>query len=254
MYPSDQTVRMSAQAKPRTRLTLELCGRVLRSLDFKWLLASPELSRQCWAMLSFLRDFFGGVRKGAAQDAIASDDAMVDFIATRAAHVCQTALYGYLQKRMGTRSREIFQDPMFAEPLGVSREAMLVHCLSDLTIFAVAEAVAESGLDSAGLTDLAERWFRDAYRSVQAGVTDGDLSEAVRDLRDRASRTDWARAAEREGAFTASPQGLVDCAPVIDDLKDLDAEIVRNSVRFRWTDVRRQFRERVDRAAFAGLR
>lgn len=190
------------------------------------------------------------MQKAALQDAIDTEDAMIDFIATRAAHVCQTALYGYLQKRMGTRSREIFQDPMFAEPLAVAREAMLVHCLSDLTIFAVAETAADSGLHAAGLTDRAEAWFRQAYRNIQPEIGDGDLSVAAHRLRERAARTNWQAAAEREGAFTASPQGLVDCAPVIDDLKELDADIVRNSVRFRWTDVRRQFRERVDRAAF----
>ena len=67
----------------------------------------------------------------------------------------------------------------------------------------------------------------------------------------RLTEIDWNVAAEREGAFTESPPGLVTCVPVIDDFKELDGEIVRNSVRFRWTDVRRQLRERVEPAAFA---
>ena len=35
-------------------------------------------------------------------------------------------------------------------------------------------------------------------------------------------------------------------APVKDELKELDEEIVRNSVRFRWQEVRRDFARHVD--------
>ena len=36
---------------------------------------------------------------------------------------------------------------------------------------------------------------------------------------------------------------------MVDELKQLDAEIVRNSVRFRWIEVRRDLREMLDAAA-----
>jgi hypothetical protein len=38
----------------------------------------------------------------------------------------------------------------------------------------------------------------------------------------------------------------VRCAPVLDELKQLDEEIVRNSVRFRWQQVRRDFARFLD--------
>jgi hypothetical protein len=55
-----------------------------------------------------------------------------------------------------------------------------------------------------------------------------------------------------EAAFTESPAGLVRWAPVIDELKQLDEEIVRNSVRFRWQEVRRDFARHLDARAMLG--
>jgi hypothetical protein len=51
------------------------------------------------------------------------------------------------------------------------------------------------------------------------------------------------------GAFAGSERDLVRHAPVIEDFKRLDGEIVGSSIRFRWRDVREQFGKRVDGAA-----
>ena len=46
--------------------------------------------------------------------------------------------------------------------------------------------------------------------------------------------------------FSESPRTLVECAPIVEELKLLDEEIVRNSVRFRWQEVRRELRRDLD--------
>lgn len=199
-------------------------------------------------MFQVLRDLFGGVRQGAREDAIATDAAMIDFISTRSAHVAQASLYGYLRTRMGTRQREIFQDERFVEPLKIAREAMLGFCLSDLVVFAVATAE----VDDTDRVPLARRWYREAALAANPDWVEEHLEDAAARFDTRLAHTDWQVAGEREGAFTESPRGLVEAAPVVDAFKELDSEIVRNSVRFRWTDVRRQLRERIDRAAFRG--
>lgn len=197
-------------------------------------------------MLRIFRELFGGVRQGTREDGIADEAAMIEFISTRAAHVAQSSLYGYLRTRMGTREREIFQDERFAEPLKTARDAMLAHCLSDLVVFAAATVEASD----AGRETMALRWYRMAALAADADWAELHQDDALERFAARLARTDWQAAAEREGAFTESPNGLVAAAPVIDAFKELDGEIVRNSVRFRWTDVRRQLRERVDRTAF----
>jgi hypothetical protein len=63
------------------------------------------------------------------------------------------------------------------------------------------------------------------------------------------ARTNWLAVGKDEAAFTESPTGLVRWAPVMDELKELDEEIVRNSVRFRWQEVRRDFSRHLDSQA-----
>lgn len=195
-------------------------------------------------ILSIVRDFFQGTRESLRADKIDTDAAMIEFIATRAAHVAQTSLYGYLRTRMGTREREIFQDAEFAEPLKTARETMLMLCLSDLVVFAASQIETDQA-------SLAKRWYRAAAREADSGLPEEVFADGFARFEARLTHIDWAAAAEREGAFTESPGGLVAAAPVIEDLKQLDGEIVRNSVRFRWTDVRRQLRERINPQAFS---
>ena len=42
------------------------------------------------------------------------------------------------------------------------------------------------------------------------------------------------------------PSALVEWAPIVDELKQMDEEIVINSVRFRWQKVRQDLREALD--------
>ncbi|MFZ1907460.1 MAG: hypothetical protein WAU52_00085 [Burkholderiales bacterium] len=46
--------------------------------------------------------------------------------------------------------------------------------------------------------------------------------------------------------FNQIPRNLVDCAAIAEELKLVDEEIVRNSVRFPWQLVRRELRRDFD--------
>ena len=70
-------------------------------------------------------------------------DSLVEFIQSRAAYVAQTALYGYLKTRMGTRFRVIFEDDEFAPSINNAKWSTYGACLSDLTVFAAATVGAE---------------------------------------------------------------------------------------------------------------
>ena len=59
-------------------------------------------------------------------------------------------------------------------------------------------------------------------------------------------RCDWRAVDDDESEFSASPEALVRHAPIIPELMALDEEIVRNSVRFRWQEVRRELRAKLD--------
>ena len=69
--------------------------------------------------------------------------------------------------------------------------------------------------------------------------------EIIAAFKTRLAKTNWSTAAEGENAFLTSPTDLLRFAPIADHLKALDEEIVVNSTRFRWRDIRNQLKSRV---------
>lgn len=180
-------------------------------------------------------------RRKAPVDSVAS---LIEFIETRAVFVAQTSLYGYLKTRMGTRYRDFFEDETYSRSIRVAAVKVAAGAISDLTIFAVA-VLAEAGkLSRADAVRLALHCHGTAIRHAFSGddklhiPADAEATFAL-----RAGATDWAFAADGENAFAGSPEDLVRYAPVIDEFKDLDREIVTNSIRFRWVEVRDQYRK-----------
>ncbi len=174
-------------------------------------------------------------------------DDLIRFIHTRSAYIAQTSLYGYLKTRMGRQYVEIFRDPTFAPALERSKWAVYAACLSDLSIHTVAIIQTRSDLDAAVARRLAchcqhecvTRTFTDDHaRTLQDSTITG--------CHQRAGQTLWANAAIDSAAFTHSPAALADNSPVIDRYRELDREIIMNSVRFRWVNVRVEFSRLID--------
>ena len=181
---------------------------------------------------------------------------LAGFLHTRSSYVAQTSLYGYLKARMGTSYRIYFEDDAFSASIRMAAAKLFLSCLADLTVFAVALAERDGALPPGGAAALAARCFRQAAdQGLADSGTDTVPAEALARLDLRLQTTDWSAAAEGRHAFAGSEADLVRFAPVIDEYKALDREIVMNSIRFRWRDVRDQLRRRLDAPALgAALR
>ena len=184
------------------------------------------------------------------REPITTTDGVADFVQTRAAYVAQTSLFGYLQERMGISYPKYFLDDGFAASIKQAQFRVYRACAADLAVFAAA-FVSEAGMQEAGETArLAARCFDHALKNSGADMTD-DPAPAIEAFEDRAGRTTWRQAAIMDNAFTESLAELVEAAPVVDEFKHSDSEIVMNSIRFRWRDIREQFRKRADPVAIS---
>lgn len=172
------------------------------------------------------------------------------FVRTRASYVGQTALYGYLKARMGTRFRDYFEDDAFSAGIRQAALALFLSCAADLAVFAIATADRQGRLTPAERAALARHCFLLAAAQGLAESGAGALPADARLRFDaRLAQLDWRWAGQGRNAFAGSEGDLIRLAPVIDEYKALDREIVTNSIRFRWRDVREQFRKRIDGAA-----
>ncbi len=177
---------------------------------------------------------------------IDSREGLAAFVRSRSAYVAQTSLYGYLKTRMGTQYARLFQDEVFVAAINAAKWPIFSACLADLTVYACARVAADANLDAEGAAALAQAVFERAAETGFEGAAMAAVGRpAIGDFAARAALTDWRAASEGAIAFSRSPQALVDHAPVSEEFRQLDADIVRNSVRFRWADVQRQLRKRL---------
>jgi len=183
---------------------------------------------------------------------IADVDRLTRFLRTRSAYVAQTSLYGYLKTRMGMSFERYFQDESYAASIREAAVRLFASCLADLTVFTVATAASERRLSGAEAAALAIHCYREALaEGIGASESEGASAAATDRFAARVAKTSWTDAARGEAAFAGSAGDLIRFAPVVDEFKALDREIVTNSIRFRWRDIREQCRRRLDAAAVA---
>ena len=184
---------------------------------------------------------------------IADIVALRHFLDTRASHVAQTTLYGYLRTRAGTRFPVLFENDAFVVSINHAKWQMWLACLSDLSVFAGALLALRSRAEPAAAGAAVQRAVEAILERTGTPDDSGPLfAEGARTVRDRLSRCDWHALDDDESEFTASPEALVRHAPIIPELMALDEEIVRNSVRFRWQEIRRELRATLDADAVLG--
>lgn len=207
---------------------------------FDWGALRPD---RLWQTLG---SYLGVFRRSRAEP-VRDTAALARFIDTRASHVAQTSLYGYLRTRAGMRYPELFEDDPFVEGINIAKWQLWLACVGDLAVYAGSRLAQHAPREAARVGVLMQGVVDDilAATSVPDEAGAEFAAESGR-VRDRVARTDWLAVGDREDAFTESPGALVRWAPIVDELKALDEEIVRNSVRFRWQEIRRDLQRDLD--------
>ena len=173
------------------------------------------------------------------------------FVATRSSFVSQKTLYGYLKARMGTRYPSMFEDDVFVESVNIAKAHVFAACVSDLTIFSFANAFSKGRYSESDFRKAALQCFSNALDENRDGLPEAfSVSESVEAFSSRVATTDWRDAALDRKNFTESGKAILRRAPIAPNLKKDDTDIVSNSINFAWTEVRQDFRKRMDPAAF----
>lgn len=210
---------------------------------------SKPLERRKWSWSDFLpkelfntfRTYFG-LGRAAPPEPIDSVPALGRFLDTRSSLIAQTSLYGYLRTRAGMRYPELFDDDEFLVGINIAKWHIWLDCLGDLSVYSgsrIAQlAPRETERIATMVSVLVDEIIVAKGAPEEAG---GEFLPHADQVRDRITRTDWLSVGPAEDAFSASPRSVVKWSPVMDELKQLDEEIVLNSVRFRWQEIRRYF-------------
>lgn len=196
--------------------------------------------------LGVLREFAGRFSFRRESLPIDSFDLLEEFVTSRAAFVAQKTLYGYLKTRMGTRYPSMFEDDVFVHSINIAKLQVFAECLSDLAVFAVAHAFRESDLTADSRRAIARTFYVNGMReNAQEAPEEFSADDAVRNFENRLAETDWSGDALERQNFNRSAEALLHWAPIAPALKSQDADIVRNSINFTWSEVRQNFLRRL---------
>lgn len=203
-------------------------------------------------LLKTMLHYVGGTR-WKRRDAISRPEDLQRFLETRANFVAQASLYGYLRTRAGMRFPELFSDDAFVEAINIAKWQLWLACLSDIAVYAGGLVRSRTHAGPEVVRELMqgtiERILGATGLPPDAGA---EFEAAAQHVRARIALCDWSSVPDDETAFSESPTALVRHAPILDELKQLDEPIVRNSVRFRWQEVRRDLRRDLDAVAVLG--
>ncbi|NJN40261.1 MAG: esterase, partial [Gammaproteobacteria bacterium] len=198
------------------------------------------------------RDYMSVGRRN-RRERIADPAALQGFLSTRASFIAQSSLYGYLKTRAGISFPKLFENDAFVVSTNIAKWNIWLACLADLAVWAGGLVAARTRAPQADIapmmTTIVGAILDETGIPGEAGPEFPRLADQVRE---RLRGCDWASVQDNETPFSESPAALVRWAPVIEEFMRTDQEIVRNSVRFAWQDIRRALRRDLDADAVDG--
>ena len=169
---------------------------------------------------------------------------LFEFIDSRAAFVSQVTLYTYVKARAGTRFPKLFQNDDFLTSLRIARWHVYGAAICDLGLFAIAQLKRDGGLNDMAAQELAIEMLDGILLNYdQNDIDPKDFAAMGNTGKQRAAFANWDLIADGPAAFQSSSDAVFRWAPIADELKENDEEIVRNSIHLRWIGVRRDLKE-----------
>ena len=165
------------------------------------------------------------------------------FIQEQSAQVSQMTLYGYLKTRMGAKHVLMFEDKDFLKSINIAKWQIYVVSLIDCTFFCFSFLYKEKKFMK---TDMANQIFFEILNNEKASGMDLDAYEnATKEFNSRLTSINW-ETYYNTSPFEKSALALYKWAPIADELKKFDKQIVLNSVFLKWNNVQKDFKKLVN--------
>ena len=161
---------------------------------------------------------------------IKSKEDLQKFIQQRSAHVTQNTLYGYLKTRMGHKFTVMVQDDIFSKSINIAKWNIYMVAIADCTFYIFSYLINEKNLK---VNDCKEIYLDIIKREKTNGLNDEIYQKAKQEFLNRYEKIDFNKY-YLENPFKESCLALYNWAPIADELKTLDKEIVLNSMILKW--------------------
>ena len=165
-------------------------------------------------------------------------DHLEEFIQTKSAWVTQVTLYNYLKTRMGTRYVLHFENDVFMGSVNLAKWNIYSVSLQDLTFFTFSYLNVNFNFQE---ISKAKEIFNKILDDEISNKMPLDIIETARKSFDeRLEKINWDEYYQ-DLPFNPSALSLYKWAPIAEELKTLDRQIVLNSMILKWDIIKKEF-------------
>ena len=190
--------------------------------------------------LKTVREYLFPIKKLTSKfSTISSKKDLQNFVQERSAHVTQTTLYGYLKTRIGTRYQLMLDDEKYSGSVNIAKWNIYMAALSDLTLYVFSYLIDQKKLKE---NDAEEIFITIIKNELKNGLNEKLFDSSKKEFILRFSSVNWNKF-YLEKPFKNSGLALYNWAPIADELKVLDKEIVLNSIMLKWNLVENEFKD-----------
>ena len=168
------------------------------------------------------------------------------FIQQRSAHVTQTTLYGYLKTRIGVKFTAMVEDDVFSKSINIAKWNIYMTAIADCSLYVFSYLIVEKNLKE---NDCKEIYLDIIENEKENGLTDEIYQRAKQEFSNRYDKINFNKY-YLENPFKESCLALYNWAPIADELKTLDKEIVLNSMRLKWNLKIEEFKKLTENLRF----
>ena len=168
---------------------------------------------------------------------------LVEFIHRNASFVSQVTLLTYIKARAGTQYPKLFENTEYLKSIEIARGHLYASCVADLVFYVINEHC---------LNDIKRKHIQFILSNLIDEVfsfakCDENILKEFDEMEKQCE--EHLKALESEAInhklFKISSDTFFRWAPMAEEFKKEDEEIMRNSIHFRWIEVRREVRDRI---------
>ena len=159
------------------------------------------------------------------------------FIKEQSLWVSQVTLLGYLKTRMGTQYVKAFENKDLINSINLAKEQICIISFQDLNLCLL------SYMKINNLTDLTKsslQIHQEIIEETPLELSKEEIQKNINYFKQRILHIDWLNHFNNN-PFNQSCNALFKWAPIADELKQLDEEIVLNSMALKWNNTVNDF-------------
>ena len=174
-------------------------------------------------------------------------ESLISFVSSRSSYIAQVSLYGYLKARAGSRYVSLVKDPLFASSIKTARNHIFFACLIDLTLHVLKTIHKRQQMNFHNFDPLARQFFIQTLEKAPEEVFESlEREKVLLEFENHLRRNSCIETNDSHESFSLSRHALLKWAPVVDEFKIKDEEIVSNSINFKWLRVCQEFEKLMD--------